>query len=150
LTSSEPGTATGYEARRRRQIALGEAVLREQKDRIDCSVGELQDERTRALRALVAHAAARSPWHRERLSGLDVDRASARVETLPTMTKTDLMRNFDRIVTDRRVTRELCDRHLENPTDDAYLLDEYHVVASGGASGQRLHRMLWPRHPSSR
>lgn len=139
MTSSEPSTGTAdHEARRRRQVTLGEALLVEQQNRIDCSLGELHDERVRALRALLAHATSRSPWHRKRLSGFDLDRASgADFETLPTMTKTDLMDNFDDIVTDRRVTRELCERHLTNLTDDAYLLDEYHVVASGGASGQR-------------
>ena len=53
------------------------------------------------------------------------------------MTKTDLMDNFDDLVTDRRVTRELCERHLEELAGGAYLLGEYHVVASGGSSGQR-------------
>jgi len=44
-------------------------------------------------------------------------------ETLPVMTKTDLMDHFDDIVTDRRITRELCERHLEGLKGDAYLLD---------------------------
>ncbi len=87
---------------------------------------------------MLTHATEHSPWHRERLAGLDLENVSdADVETLPTMTKSDLMDNFDDIVTDRRVTRELCDRHLANLTDDTYLLGEYHVVASGGSSGQR-------------
>ncbi len=53
------------------------------------------------------------------------------------MTKSDLMNNFDEIVTDRRLGRTLCENHLLDRVGDAYLLDEFHVVASGGASGQR-------------
>ena len=44
------------------------------------------------------------------------------------MTKSDLMDNFDDIVTDPRLTRALCERHLEQSVEP-YLLDEYHVVA---------------------
>ena len=63
--------------------------------------------------------------------------SEADIASLPVMTKTDLMGNFDDIVTDRRLTRELCERHLGELAGDAYLLGEYHVVASGGSSGQR-------------
>ena len=52
-----------------------------------------------ALRALLLHAMEHSPWHRERLSRIDLDVVSETdLEALPTMTKTDLMDNFDDIV----------------------------------------------------
>ena len=55
---------------------------------------------------------------------------------LPVMTKTDLMDNFDAIVTDPRLSRRLCEDHLDhNPGD--HLLDEFQIVASGGSSGLR-------------
>ncbi len=53
------------------------------------------------------------------------------------MTKSDLMDNFDDIVTDHRLSRAVCENHLEGLVGDAYLFDEFHVVASGGSSGQR-------------
>ena len=59
------------------------------------------------------------------------------IENLPVMTKSDLMDNFDDIVTDRRLDRAVCENHLEHLDGDAYLFDEFHVVASGGSSGQR-------------
>lgn len=56
------------------------------------------------MRALVATAVERSPRHRSRLSGIDVDSLTeADVVRLPTMTKSDLMDSFDEIVTDPHV-----------------------------------------------
>src|SRR4051794_38547853 len=52
------------------------------------------------------------------------------------MTKTDLMDNFDAIVTDPRLSRRQCEDHLaRSPGQD--LLGEFQVVASGGSSGAR-------------
>ncbi len=80
----------------------------------------------------------RSPWHHERLAAVDVSTLmAADLSGLPVMTKSDLMENFDDIVTDRRLTLDVCERHVDALRGDAYLLDEFHVVASGGSSGQR-------------
>src|SRR5262245_7822291 len=123
------------ETLRRRHVADLEAMLPEYVARIEWPADRLRSERRRALRALLAMAFERSPWHRRRLAGLDL--SGADIESLPVMTKAELMDNFDEIVTDRRVTLESCERHLSEATGDAYLLGEYHVVASGGSSGQR-------------
>ena len=82
-------------------------------------------------------AVERSSWHRRRLEGLDIASLSDRaIVDLPVMTKTDLMDNFDSVVTDTRLSRRLCEDHLDrNPGD--HLLGEFQVVASGGSSGQR-------------
>jgi phenylacetate-CoA ligase len=53
------------------------------------------------------------------------------------MTKDDLMANWDEIVTDRRLTLALVERHLAGLTADAYLFDEVHAIASGGSTGRR-------------
>jgi phenylacetate-CoA ligase len=127
-----------HEALRQRHVADFEAMLPQYAARVDWAADRVREERLRALRELLAAAVRGSPWHRERLAGIDPAAFSeADIERLPVMTKTDLMENFDAIVTDQRVTRELCERHLEELAGDAYLLDEYHVVASGGSSGQR-------------
>jgi phenylacetate-coenzyme A ligase PaaK-like adenylate-forming protein len=53
------------------------------------------------------------------------------------MTKDDLMANWDDVVTDRRLTLALVERHLAGLSSDAYLVDEVHACASGGSSGRR-------------
>ncbi len=106
--------------------------------RLDWTADQLRVERETRLRALIAHAQASSPWHRERLAGIDAARMSeGDLRRVPVMTKHDLMTHFDAIVTDRRLTRAVVERHLDGLTRDAYLLDEYHACASGGSSGLR-------------
>ena len=49
------------------------------------------------------------------------------------------MEHWDEIVTDRRLTLELAEAHLERVVSQgpAYLLGDYQVVTSGGSSGRR-------------
>ena len=91
------------------------------------------------LRALLARAIADSPFHAGRLRGVDPDRFElADLARLPVMTKADMMENFDAATTDRRLTRDLVERHLaRSVTDPSLLLGDYVVLVSGGSSGQR-------------
>src|SRR5256885_13064245 len=114
------------------------AQLPEHLERLRWPAERIAAERRRELRRLVGEARERSPWHRERLAGIDVDRLDERgLAGLPVMTKDDLMANFDAVVTDRRLRLDVCDAHLETLTEDAYLFDRYHVIASGGSTGRR-------------
>jgi phenylacetate-coenzyme A ligase PaaK-like adenylate-forming protein len=127
-----------YEHLRRRHQEEAGRLVPEHVARLSWPAERLKRERRDGLRALLADAAARSPWHRRRLAGIDprdVDEDDLR--GLPTMTKADLMTNFDEIVTDARLTRRRVEAHLAAATDDDYLLDRYHAVASGGSSGER-------------
>jgi phenylacetate-CoA ligase len=118
---------------RARHVARFDEIAAELRPRIEWSEHQLREERTRALRSLVATAVERSPWHRGRLSGLDVDALTeADIAHLPTMTKSDLMDNFDAIVTDRRLTLEACESILDGRIAGDYLFDRYRVVASSG------------------
>jgi phenylacetate-CoA ligase len=91
------------------------------------------------LRTLLRHAVAHSPFHARRLAGIDVDRLElADLARLPVMTKADLMDRFDDVVTDRRLTRALCERALAaTGTEPRPLFGEYTCLASGGSSGRR-------------
>ncbi len=56
------------------------------------------------------------------------------------MTKADLIAHWDEIVTDRRLDLATAEAHLARVAaggEHSYLLDEYHVVASGGSTGMR-------------
>lgn len=98
----------------------------------------LREYREQRLRRLLALARERSLWHRKRLAGLDLEHFSeAQLERIPPMTKDDLMANFDQIVTDPRLTLSSVEDHLAGLQSDAYLLDRYHAIASGGSSGRR-------------
>src|SRR5690242_3133191 len=77
-------------------------------ERLEWPAYSLSAYRVRLLRELAREATARSPWHRDRLANVDpseLDELSLR--DLPPMTKTDLMENFDQIVTDDRLSLEL-------------------------------------------
>ncbi len=127
-----------YEALRQAHASDAMATVPEHFARLAWTPEAIRAERTARLRALFAHAQAHSPWHRARLAGVDAARVTEDdLRRVPIMTKRDLMTEFDGIVTDRRLTRAVAERHLDGLVEDAYLLDEYHVCASGGSSGLR-------------
>ncbi|MGH3940834.1 MAG: phenylacetate--CoA ligase family protein [Pseudonocardiaceae bacterium] len=94
---------------------------------------EYQDAR---LRALIAHAVSASPYYREVL-GPDASSSDVPLEELPTLSKTSVLDNFDRIVTDRRLRRAEVDAHLAGPHPTDPLLGQYHVFATSGTTGKR-------------
>ena len=91
------------------------------------------------LRHLLSHAVERSPFHARRLAAVDVAAFTLDdLTTLPTMTKTEMMREFDDVVTDRRIDRRAVEDHVAaSSTEMQYLFDEFVVMASGGSSGER-------------
>jgi phenylacetate-CoA ligase len=97
---------------------------------------QLERHRDERLRALVRHAQAQSPFHAERLQGLDVD-APDLLSRLPTMDKQAMMRDLPRVLTDPRLRDIDLDAYLQGLTDDALLLGRYRVMATGGTSGRR-------------
>lgn len=130
---------TTYEDRRQAHIATLLERFPPMIERLTWPEEQLAAHRQAQLRALVAHAVAKSPFHRERLGHLDPARLTeADLASVPTMDKRDLMAHFDDIVTDDRLTRDVVEAHLESCSDEpAYLFDEYHVMATGGSSGSR-------------
>jgi len=143
ISSVIPATAaTGnYEIDRRRHLRARQARLAAETEMLTWPLERLWALRDERLRSLLHHARERSPWHAERLAGIDLDAITgADLSALPAMTKADLMANWDRIVTDPRLTLEAANRHLERVAatgEMSYVLDEYHVFASGGSTGQR-------------
>jgi phenylacetate-CoA ligase len=137
MTTTMEAPATYEEIRQRQQTRFFQQ-LGPHLERLGWPADRLRAERERRLRALLAVARERSSWHRERLAHLNLDAVTeADLGTIPPMTKDDVMANFDRIVTDPRITLDLVNRHVAGLTRDAYLLDEYHAIGSGGSSGRR-------------
>ena len=129
---------TVYEETRRRHIEHLLARFAEHFERVGWSAERLREERTAGLRELVAIALERSPWHRERLTGVEVSTLDEdTLRDLPVMGKQDLMSSFDQIVTDPTVCLADVNRHISSLEGDAYFRGELHAVASGGSSGVR-------------
>jgi phenylacetate-CoA ligase len=127
-----------YEDLRQRHLADLGGLLPEHVQRLRWPAARLRQERRDRLRDLLRAATASSPWHRDRLAGVDPGAfEEADLAGLPPMTKDDLMANWDGVVTDRRLTLDLVEGHLAGLESDAYLFDRFHAVASGGSSGRR-------------
>lgn len=114
------------------------AVLPSHVRRVDWPREKIDAHREERLRALVRAAIAGSPWHRERLRGIDPDALRvADLPSLPVMTKSELMAHYDDVVTDRRLTLDRLNAHVASGAADAYLFGRYRVAASAGSSGER-------------
>jgi len=127
-----------YETQRQHHLDRAMTLAPEMIERLGWPAYALAARRVQLLRELVRAAIARSPWHRDRLAAVDLDRLDElSLRELPPMTKADLMANFDRLVTDDRLSLELVNNHLETVTTGSYLLEDYTAVTSGGSTGER-------------
>lgn len=127
-----------YAQLRERHLGTAAALAPTMLGRLSWPAERLSAHRTAQLRRLVRVARDLSPWHRKRLADVHPDEIDETTLTeLPVMTKDDLMENFDEIVTDSRLRREVVETHLASLGQDAYLYDRYHACASGGSSGRR-------------
>jgi len=127
-----------YETQRQLHLAYATALAPRLIERLQWPAERLAAHRAQRLREVVREAIARSPWHRERLTGIDIDGLDeTTLRELPTMTKSDLMENFDRIVTDDRLSLTLVNDHLQTVTTGSYLLDGYTAITSSGSTGER-------------
>jgi phenylacetate-coenzyme A ligase PaaK-like adenylate-forming protein len=87
------------------------------------------------LQATLQHAVMHSPYYRETLAG---DRARGDSLTdLPTINKKVLVENFDRMVTDPRLSVGAIETHLASADASDPLFGEYRICATGGTTGVR-------------
>lgn len=117
--------------------ALRAAAALEAHDR--WSPEQLAAHQQRLLVELVRHAAAHSPYHRERLAGVSLD-DDLDVRALPTLDKAQALEHFDDLVTDRRITLAAVEAHLagiERHGGDERLPGGSRAMASGGTTGRR-------------
>ncbi len=108
-------------------------------ERLSWDAERLAEHQREQLRALLAAALARSPFHARRLAGIDLGRFEpGQLAELPVMSKEQMMGSFDELLTDRRLTRARAEQQLAASAHDPSLLyDQYVCLASGGSSGTR-------------
>jgi len=86
------------------------------------------------LRAVLEHAVSHSSYYR---GTLGADAANRPLTDLPTLSKAELMENFDDIVTDPRLRRTDLEAHLAGPDPARSYLGEYRVLTTSGTTGRR-------------
>jgi phenylacetate-CoA ligase len=97
---------------------------------------QLEAEQSEKFRKLVRLVYERSPFYRAIIEerSLDVDRCEP--TDFPILTKQTVAENFDRILTDRRLSRARIEEFLAQSHDPGELLDgHFHVLHSSGTSG---------------
>jgi len=105
------------------------------------SVDRVRAHQRARLLAIVRHAAASSPYYRERFAGIELS-DDLDLTALPRLDKPTMLENFNDLVTDRRLTLAGVEAHLAElgraaPHIDPQLFGEYRAVTSGGSSGKR-------------
>jgi phenylacetate-CoA ligase len=96
---------------------------------------KLIERQGRRLDAMLRRAVLASTYYRGVL-GRSVD-AGAPLEELPILTKSTLMEQWDRIVTDPRLRLQDVEAHLAGERPGTLLLGEYRVCATSGTTGER-------------
>src|SRR5262245_4731568 len=87
------------------------------------------------LRATLRHAVESSPYYRRTIGHLVA--RNAPLHEFPVLTKSEFVANFDRIVTDRRLTLADVERHLAGEHAGDLMFGEYRACATGGTTGVR-------------
>jgi phenylacetate-CoA ligase len=89
------------------------------------------------FRALVRHAHARAPWYAQLIRERAIDIDTCTPAQFPVLTKSILMANFDGIVTDRRISRQVVADFLTRSSDPRdRLFDQITVMHTSGTSGE--------------
>src|SRR5262245_36130250 len=133
-------TSPEYEELRRKHHDEALALIPEHVGRTFWPREKILATQQAGLRRLLAYAMEHSPWYRKRLEGIDPDTFTvADLASLPIATKADFDTHFDDILTDRRLTRDLVEKHLADLIEHAAYLagTTSHAAFTGGSSGLR-------------
>jgi phenylacetate-coenzyme A ligase PaaK-like adenylate-forming protein len=106
--------------------------------RLDWRRDQIERHQTQRLRSLLSYARERSPFHAERLAGLDPSLATvADLASLPMMTKQDAQDRWDTIVTAPDLDRRGAEQILAQQQWFSYTAADEQIFSSGGSSGVR-------------
>src|SRR5262249_24619388 len=110
-------TMVGYQDLRQRHVAGLMAMMPDMVRRLGWTAARIRREREDRLRALLRVAKERSPWHRARLRDIDPEGACEDdLQSIPPMTKQDLMEHWNDIVPDDRLPLDVVEAHLDGLT----------------------------------
>jgi len=127
-----------YERMRAAHLSAVRAALEDHVTRLDWSRQQIEDYQNQRLRALLAYAGERSPFHARRLRALDPASASvADLASLPMMTKRDAQEQWNAIVTAPHLDRDSAERILVEQQWFSYTPGDQQIFSSGGSSGVR-------------
>ena len=111
-------------------------VLVEHRVNLRLTRAQLEALQLRKFRRLVAWAQARSPYYRRIIADCGIRPEQCVPEDFPVLTKQDVVRHFDELVTDPRVTRARVEAFLAGSRDPQEWLDgKYRVLHTSGTSG---------------
>jgi phenylacetate-CoA ligase len=96
---------------------------------------EIEAYQQRQLQILLHHSVRHSHYYAETIGPYLAK--GAPFEDYPSLTKQQVMDNFDRIVTDKALTRRTIEQHLDGDQAGTLLLGRYRTLTSSGSTGQR-------------
>jgi hypothetical protein len=135
-TTTQPAAWTRLRAQLQHDVL---AALPDHLERLTWSRQQIEAARREQLRRLLMVAVERSPFHRRRLAGIDLDAIGpGDLSALPVMTKGEMMAALDDVFTDRRLHRTQVEAALASTTSTPVpIRDTFTAFATGGSSGER-------------
>ena len=111
------------------------AMIRRLDRRSRAGVARLAAFQQQRFRRLLTHALGHSAFYRRRFHGIDPDHCG--LSDLPRTSKSELMANFDDVVTDPRLKRSDLERFTSDPANvGRWYLGRYAVSHTSGSEGQ--------------
>lgn len=97
---------------------------------------KIEADQQKKFRKLVKFVRERSPFYRQVMAERGLDPRTCRPEDFPKITKNDVIDNFDRIVTDPRISQRSIGEFLLHSSDPNELFEnQYHVLHTSGTTG---------------
>jgi phenylacetate-CoA ligase len=120
-----------------RQIRFAIRAAREHARNEKLTRAQLEALQLQKFRRLVRHVNAHSPYYANLITEARINLETCTPREFPVLTKKLLMQNFDRIITDRSITKQRIADFLTRSSNPLDLLDDrYHVLHTSGTSGE--------------
>ncbi len=136
MADSPNVSVDAYEVRRLEHVSRITGAYPDNASALSWNRDQIVAFQTKRLRWLLTRAQ-EAPFWRERLSHVNVSAFEhSDLGGLPVLTKRQMVEHWPDLITLRGVTREQAYHFLDTLDRDRYFHDTYHLVASGGSSGE--------------